>query len=412
MPQNPLKTPSRRLLLLVGTAALIIAGADATVGIVDRADASRQLVQWTNQTAVPTVQLAKLEHGAAVQSLVLPGNLQPQNKAAIYARVAGYLKSWQHDIGAEVKAGQVLALIDTPDLDQQLAQARANLATAKANERVTAVTAQRWQVLAGSQWVSQQANDEKAGAAAANKAITDAAQANVRQLEAMETFKSIVAPFDGVVTQRNTDVGALVNVGSGNAGQALFEVADLRKLRIYVQVPQAFSAGLTPGLKATFDMPQYPGQQFEATLVTTSRAMDANSRSMLVELQADNPDGKLAQGAYCQVHFQLPVDPNLVRVPATALMPVDQGIQVAVLAGGNKAVLKTVELGRDFGDSVEVTAGLAPSDQVIDSPLETLQSGDAVQLASRTGSAGAQLAGGAPQAGAQTAAAQPASTAN
>jgi len=399
MPQEPIKTPSRRLLLLVGAAALIVAGGDVTVGIVDRADANRQLVQWTNQEAVPTVQLAKLEHGAAEQSLVLPGTLQPSNKAAIYARVTGYLKSWQQDIGAEVKAGQVLATIDAPDLDQQLAQARANLATAEANERVAVVTAQRWHSLAASQWVSQQANDEKAGAAAANKAIADAAQANVRQLEALESFKSIVAPFDGVVTQRNTDVGALVNVGSGgNAGAALFEVSDLQKVRIYVQVPQSYSAGLTPGLKATFEMPQYPGQQFEATLITTSRAMDANSRSMLVELQADNPDGKFAQGTYCQVHLQLPVDPNMVRLPATALMPVDHGVQIAILGDGSKAVLKTVQLGRDFGDSVEVTAGLSPTDRVIDSPPETLQSGDAVQLAPTPGPATAQRAAAPPPA--------------
>ncbi len=385
MPQEPIKTPSRRLFLLFGAAALVVAGGVATLGIVSRAEASRQLVQWTNQAAVPTVQLAKLEHGAAEQSLVLPGNVQPYSKALIYARVAGYLKSWQQDIGAQVKAGQLLASIDTPDLDQQFEQAKANLATAEANERLAAVTAQRWQSLVASHWVSQQAYDDKAGAAAATKATADAARANVRQLEAMESFKSIAAPFDGVVTQRNTDVGALVNVGSGGtAGQALFEVSDLHKVRIYVQVPQAFSAGLTPGLKATFDMPQYPGQQFEATLVTTSHAMDANSRSMLVELQADNADGKFAQGTYCQVHFQLPVDPNMVRVPATALMLVDNGVQVAVLGEGNKAVLKTVQLGRDFGDSVELKAGLSPSDRVIDSPPETLQSGAAVQLVAAT----------------------------
>jgi RND family efflux transporter MFP subunit len=380
MPQDPIKTPSRRRLLLVGAAALAIAGSDVTFGIIGRADASRELVQWTNQAATPTVQLAKLEHGPADQSLVLPGDIEPYNKAAIYSRVAGYLKDWQQDIGAKVKAGQVLATIDTPDLDQQLAQAKANLATAEANERLANVTAQRWQSLATSQWVSQQANDEKAGAAAANKAIADAAQANVKQLEAMESFKTIVAPFDGVVTQRSTDVGALVNVGSGNA-PALFEVSDLHKVRIYVQVPQACSAALTPGMKATLDMPQYPGRHFEATLVTTSRAMDPSSRSMLVELQADNADGKFAQGAYCQVHFQLPVDPGMVRLPATALLPVDHGVQIAVLGSGNKTVLRTVQLGRDFGDSVEVTAGLSPTDRVIDSPPETLQSGDTVRVA-------------------------------
>jgi len=404
MSPEPLKTPSRRPLLLVAAATIVISGLIAADGILDRADANRQLVQWTDQQAVPTVRLAKLEHGSGGQDLVLPGTIQSYAKAAIFARVPGYLKSWQQDIGAEVKAGQVLASIDTPDLDQQLAQASANLATAEANERLAAVTAQRWQSLATSQWVSQQANDEKSGAAAATKAVADAARANVRQLEAMESFKSIVAPFDGVVTQRNTDVGALVNVGSGgsggSAGLPLFEVSDLHKVRIYVQVPQAFSAALTPGQKATFDMPQYPGQQFEATLITTSRAMDATSRSMLVELQADNPDGKFAQGTYCQVHFQLPVDPSMVRLPATALMPVDHGVQIAVLGDGSKAVLKTVQLGRDFGDSVEVTAGLSPTDRVIDSPSETLQSGDAVQLAPTPGPATAQRAAAPPPASA------------
>ncbi len=393
MSPDPIKTPSRRLLLLVGTVFVVAAGVTAAFGIMSRAGANRQLAQWTSQQAIPTVQLAKLDQGAAGQTLVLPGNIQAYNKASIYARVPGYLKSWEQDIGAHVTAGQLLASIDTPDLDQQLAQARANLASAQANERLAAVTAQRWQSLATSQWVSRQANDEKAGAAAAQKAIADAAQANVRQLEAMASFKTIVAPFDGVVTARNTDIGALINAGSGGTGQALFEVSDLHKVRIYVQVPQAFTAELHPGMKATFEVPQYPGQQFDASVVTTSNAMDANSRSMLVELEADNTDGKFAQGTYSQVGFQLPVDPNMVRVPATALMPVNQGVQVAVLGDGNKAVLKTVQLGRDLGDSVEVVAGLSPSDRVIDSPPETLQNGDAVQLAATAPSPGVQHAG-------------------
>jgi RND family efflux transporter MFP subunit len=210
----------------------------------------------------------------------------------------------------------------------------------------------------------------------------DANAANVRQLEAMQSFKQIVAPFDGVVTARNTDIGALINAGN-TAGQELFEVSDLHHVRIYVQVPQAFSADLRPGLKATFEMPQYPGRKFDANLVTTSNAMNATSRSMLVELQADNSDSKLLGGAYCQVEFQVPGDPNMLRIPATALMPVNGGAQVAVFDGG-KAVLKAIHLGRDFGDSVEVTAGLAPQDQVIDSPPETLRSGDVVQLAAPT----------------------------
>jgi RND family efflux transporter MFP subunit len=231
--------------------------------------------------------------------------------------------------------------------------------------------------------MAQQAADQAIADAAAKKAVMDADAAYVRQLEAMESFKQIVAPFDGIVTARNTDIGALINSGSA-AGQELFEVSDLHRVRIYVQVPQAFSADLHPGLRATFQMPQYPGQKFDATLVTTSNAMNAMSRSMLVELQADNLDGKLFAGVYCRVDFLIPNDPNMMRVPATALMPANRGMQVAVLGADNKVALKLIQLGRDFGDSVEVKAGLAPQDRVIDSPPETLQSGNAVQLAAAT----------------------------
>jgi RND family efflux transporter MFP subunit len=382
----PFKTPSTRRLLLAGIIALVAAGAIVTTGLVSRAHNRQDLVQWTNAQAVPTVALAQLSHGDVAQSLILPGNIQPYNKAAIYARVSGYLRSWNKDIGADVKAGEVLATIDAPDLDQQLAQARATLASAKANHDIAAITAGRNDILVKKQIVAQQLADQANADAAAKQAVMDADAANVRQLEAMQSFKQIVAPFDGVVTARNTDVGALINAGS-TAGQQLFEVSDLHRVRIYVQVPQAYSADLRPGLKATFEMPQYPGRKFDATLVTTSNAMDATSRSMQVELQADNPDGTLLGGSYCQVEFHIPGDPNMVRVPATALLPVDHGAQVAVLGDGNKVVLKPVQLGRDFGDSVEVTAGLAAQDRVIDSPPETLRSGDVVRLAAATPSA-------------------------
>jgi RND family efflux transporter MFP subunit len=380
MSADPIKTPSRRLLLLAAAIAMIAAGSVAVTGIVNRADASRKLVQWTDQHAMPTVQLAALDRGSGQQDLTLPGEIQPFNKALINARVSGYLKSWQNDIGAHVKAGDVLASIDTPDLDQQYSQGQADLATATANARLAAVTAQRWTTLVKSQWVSRQAADDKTGAAVATNATMQSATANVKRLQAMETFKSIVAPFDGVVTERNTDVGALINAGS-STGTALFEVSDLHKVRIYVQVPQAFAGQLHPGLTANFEMPQYPGQQFDASVVTMSHAMIASSRSMLVELQADNTEGKYFAGAYCQVHFQLPSDPNVVRVPATALVPANNGTDVAVMGAGNKVQLKPVQLGRDFGDSVEVVAGLSTTDRVIDSPPETLQTGDQVQLA-------------------------------
>jgi RND family efflux transporter MFP subunit len=392
MSPQPLKTLSPRQLLLVGIIALIAAGAIAANGLISRARDKQDLVQWTNAQALPTVTLATLQHGDANRTLTLPGNIQPYNKASIYARVNGYLKTWNQDIGAHVKAGDVLASIDAPDLDQQLAQAKATLASAKANYDIAVITANRNDVLVKKQAVAQQLADQTTADAAAKKAIMDASDANVRQLEAMESYKQIVAPFDGVVTARNTDIGALINAGNA-AGQQLFEVSDLNRVRIYVQVPQAFSADLRPGLKATFEMPQYPGQKFDATLVTTSNAVDATTRSMLVELQADNPDGKLFGGAYCRVDFQIPGEPNMVRLPATALIPVNRGAQVAVLGDGNKVVLKSIQLGRDFGDTVEVTAGLTPEDRVIDSPPETLQTGDTVQLAPPTPSSTATQAG-------------------
>jgi RND family efflux transporter MFP subunit len=367
---------------MIALVALTITGGVAAYGIIQRAHSAAQAAQWTDQQAIPTVALARLRRGPGVRKVTLPGTIQAYYRAAIYARVSGYLQSWQADIGAHVKGGQLLASIDTPDLDQEFAQAKADLATATANAQLAAVTAERWNALVKLQWVSKQTADDKNGSAAATKATMDAASANVKRLEAMEGFKNIVAPFDGVVTARKTDIGALIN--AGNAGQELFEVSDLHKVRIYVQVPQAFTAELQPGLQATFEMRQYPGQQFDAKVVTTSNAMELNSRSMLVELQADNADGKLFAGAYCQVHFQLPNNPNEMRVPATALVPADRGAQVAVLGNDGKAVLKPVQLGRDFGDSVEVVAGLSPSDRVIDSPPETLQSGDQVQLAATT----------------------------
>jgi RND family efflux transporter MFP subunit len=382
MSSAPTKTLSRRRLLMIALVALTITGGVAAYGIIQRAHSAAQAAQWTDQQAIPTVAFARLRRGPGVRKVTLPGTIQAYYRAAIYARVSGYLQSWQADIGAHVKGGQLLASIDTPDLDQEFAQAKADLATATANAQLAAVTAERWNALVKLQWVSKQTADDKNGSAAATKATMDAASANVKRLEAMEGFKNIVAPFDGVVTARKTDIGALIN--AGNAGQELFEVSDLHKVRIYVQVPQAFTAELQPGLQTTFEMRQYPGQQFDAKVVTTSNAVELNSRSMLVELQADNADGKLFAGAYCQVHFQLPNNPNEMRVPATALVPADRGAQVALLGNDGKAVLKPVQLGRDFGDSVEVVAGLSPSDRVIDSPPETLQSGDQVQLAATT----------------------------
>jgi RND family efflux transporter MFP subunit len=389
---SPQAGNTRRRLLITGIVALTAAGALVANGLVNRARSRQELQQWTNAQAIPTVALAQITHSDVGQSFILPGNIQPYNKAAIYARVNGYLKSWNKDIGAQVKAGDVLATIDAPDLDQQFAQAKATLASAKANYDIAAITANRYGILVKKQAISQQLADQASADEAAKQAIMDADEANVNQLEAMEDYKNIVAPFDGIVTARNTDIGALIIAGS-TAGLELFEVSDLSRVRIYVQVPQAYSANLAPGLKATFDVPQFPGRKFDATLVTTSNAINATSGSMLVELQGDNSDGKLLANTYCRVNFQIASDPNMVRIPATALIAVDRGAEVAVLGDGNKVALKSVQLGRDLGDSVEVTAGLAAQDRVIDSPPETLQSGDEVQLAEATPSSSSTPAG-------------------
>jgi RND family efflux transporter MFP subunit len=356
-------------------------------GFANRAQSKQEVVQWTSAQAIPTVALAQLTPGGTHQTLTLPGNIQPYNRAAIFARVNGYVKSWDHDIGSSVKAGQVLATIDAPDLDQQLSQANATLASVKANEHFATLTANRNNILVQKQIVAQQLADQTAADAAAKKAVVDANEANVRQLEAMQSFKTLAAPFDGVVTARNVELGALIS--SGGSGQPLFEVSDLHRVRIYVQVPQSFSAGLVPGVKATFEMPQYPGAQFDATLSHVSKSMNATSHTMQVELQADNAAGKFFAGSYCNVHFEIPTDPNLVKIPSTALVTGNQGTQVATVDSNGKVVLKSVQLGRDLGDSVEVLAGLSASDRIINNPAETLAAGDTVHVAAATPQSGA-----------------------
>src|SRR5467141_2212784 len=382
MPSEDIKAPGRKSLLTAAAAAVLMAGIVLSYGFIGRAQSKQEVVDWTNTHAIPTVALAALIPGSSHQTLTLPGNIQPYNRAAIFARVNGYVQAWDHDIGSPVKAGQVLATIDAPDLDQQLSQANATLASVKANEHFATLTANRNNILVQKQIVAQQLADQTAADAAAKKAVVDANEANVRQLEAMQSFKTLTAPFDGVVTARNVELGALIS--SGGTGQPLFEVSDLHRVRIYVQVPQSFSAGLVPGVKATFEMPQYPGVQFDATLSHVSKSMNATSRTMQVELQADNAAGKFFAGSYCNVHFEIPADPNLVRIPSTALVTGNQGTQVATLNGNNKVVLKNIRLGRDLGDSVEVLAGLSPSDRIIDSPPETLATGDAVRVAAAT----------------------------
>ena len=371
--------PGKRGLLTVAGAAVMFAAIVAGYGFTSRAQSKQEVLDWTNRQIAPTVSLASFIPTSPHQTLTLPGNIQPFNKAAIYARVNGYLKNWDYDIGTQVKAGQALAVIDAPDLDQQLSQAKATLASVRASLQLASLTASRNNVLLQKQVVAQQLADQADADAKAKEAVVDANEASVRRLEAMQSFKTLAAPFDGVVTARNVELGMLIS--AGGSGQPLFEVSDLHRVRIYVQVPQSFSAGLQLGTAATFEMPQYPGIQFEATLSHISKSINSTSHSMQVELQADNAAGKFYGGAYCNVHFQIPSDPNMIRIPSTALVVGNKGTQVAALDSNNNVVLKNVELGRDFGDSVEVVAGLSASDRVIDNPPETLANGDTVQVA-------------------------------
>src|SRR5467141_1405856 len=387
MPSEDIKAPGRKSLLTAAAAAVLMAGIVLSYGFIGRAQSKQEVVDWTNTHAIPPVALAALIPGSSHQTLTLPGNIQPFNRAAIFARVNGYVKSWDHDIGSPVKAGQVLASIDAPDLDQQLGQAKATLASVRANEQIASLTANRNNILLQKQIVAQQLADQTAADATAKEAVVDANEANVWQLEAMQSFKTLTAPFDGVVTARNVEIGQLIS--PGGSGPPLFEVSDLHRVRIFVQVPQSFSAGLVPGLKATFEMPQYPGVQFDATLSHISKSINATSHSMQVELLADNAAGKFFGGSYCNVHFELPTDANLVTIPSTALVTGNQGTQVDTLDSNNKVVLKNVQLGRDLGDSVEINAGLSPSDRIINSPPETLATGDAVRVAGATPSVAA-----------------------
>jgi RND family efflux transporter MFP subunit len=385
MPSEDIKAPGRKSLLTAAAAAVLMAGIVLSYGFIGRAQSKQEVVDWTNTHAIPTVALAGLIPGSSHQTLTLPGSIQPYNRAAIFARVNGYVKSWDHDIGSPVKAGQVLASIDAPDLDQQLGQAKATLASVRANHQIASLTANRNNILLQKQIVAQQLADQTDADAKAKEAVVDANEANVRQLEAMQSFKTLAAPFDGVVTARNVELGMLIS--SGGSGQPLFEVSDLHRVRIYVQVPQSFTAGLTVGMKATFEMPQYPGAQFEATLSHISKSINQNSHSMQVELQADNAAGKFFGGSYCNVHFEIPTDANLVKVPSTALITGNQGTQIATLDSNDKVVLRSVQLGRDLGDSVEVLAGLSPADRIINNPPETLASGDPVRVAQATSQA-------------------------
>jgi RND family efflux transporter MFP subunit len=377
--------PARKRHRLLGVVLVVVPAGAVVLGITgvlkrDRSEA--QLATWTRAQAIPTVNVVLPKRGTKNQELVLPGDVEAFYEAPIYARVPGYLKMWYKDIGAHVKAGEELAVIDTPDLDQQLNQAKQDLASVEASAKLADLTAKRWKSLLSSQSVSQQTVDEKVGDAAAKNALVAASQANVDRLAALENFKHITAPFDGVVTARETDIGALINVGSGaSAGVELFKVADIHQMRVYVRVPQAYTSQLQPGLVAYLKVAQYSQEVFKATLETTSNAITKESRTVLVELLADNKDGKLWPGTFAEVHFQLPPDSDIYHIPTSALVFRKHGLQVATVAGGDKVQLKPITPGRDLGTEIEVLSGIEPTDRVIDNPPDSINTGDVVKVA-------------------------------
>lgn len=378
-PEKPLTRRPKRL-GVIGIVIVVVAIAIAANGIIGRTSSKATLAQWTAAQAIPSVKVIKPIAGTGTQELILPGNIEAFYEAPIYARVSGYVKMWYQDIGAKVKAGQLLAEIDTPDLDQQLAQAKADLGTAQATASLADIGARRWQALQNSESVSQQAVDGHTGDAAAKKANVAASQANVQRLMAMENFKRITAPFDGVVTARKTDIGALINAGSG-AGPELFSVADLQQMRVYVKVPQAQAALLKPGMTAKLKLPQYPDRLFDATLTASANAVAKDSRSLLVQLLADNPGGLLWSGTFAEVHFQLPANPDILHVPTSAVLFRQNGAELAVVGPDGKITLKPVDLGRDLGTTVEVRSGITAADQVVDGPSDSIDNGDQVKIA-------------------------------
>jgi RND family efflux transporter MFP subunit len=373
--------PPRRKLAVAGAIGAVVVVVVVVSGIALRSADARKLKDWTDAQAVPTVTVIQPVRAAAGPALILPSRLEAYSRAPIFARVSGYLKSWHADIGARVKAGQLLAEIETPEVDQQLLQAKADLASAQANAALAGTTAKRWQSMLGTDAVAQQEVDERTGDYTAKKAIVAAAQANVDRLIATKGFARIVAPFDGVVTARETDVGALINAGSGGVGQELFAVSEVKQLRVYVQVPQNYAPMIHNGTTATLTVPAYPADQFTARVVAAADSVNASSGTTLVQLLVDNSEGKLLPGGFASLQFKLPTDANSLCLPASALVFNSRGLQVATLGQDGHVVFRKVTINRDLGDSIEIGSGLSPTDRVIDTPPDGLVDGDSVQIA-------------------------------
>ncbi|MDP9507086.1 efflux RND transporter periplasmic adaptor subunit [Pseudomonas protegens] len=381
---SPDHTPSRKRLMLLGIGSLSLAALLVANGLAARTRHERAVAAWTETAAVPQVLVLQPQPNVLGDTLRLPAHLEAWSKAPIHARVSGYLKDWSQDIGAKVSAGQVLAHIDSPDLDQQVAQARARMIQQQANARLAQTTAARWQNLLASHSISRQEADEKTSNAAAAKANADAAAADYARLSALEDYKTIRAPFAGTLTARHTDIGQLIKADN-DSDPELFDLADTHKLRLYVPIPQNYASVIRPGLVAQLSVPEHPGQHFSAQLLGDSTAIDPRSGTLLAQFVAANPDGALMPGDYAEATLAIPADTHGVSIPASALIFRAQGTQVAVIDSAKRVHLRSIHIGLDLGERLVIDQGLQASDHVIDNPPDALREGDLVQLADAGG---------------------------
>jgi RND family efflux transporter MFP subunit len=371
---------SLKVLLLVALLGVVIVAVIVWLGIASRAQASSTLNTETSDLAIPAVAVTTPKVTAGAQEIGLPGNMQAFIDTPVWARSSGYLKRWYVDIGGHVKQGQLLAEIEAPEVDQQLRQANAQLETAQANLKLSQVTAERYTNLFKTDSVSKQDVDNAVQDEAAKKADVTSAQANVSRLEQLVSFEKVTAPFSGVLTARNVDVGALVDQGANTPGKELFHVASIDTLRVYVSVPEMYSQASKPGVQAYLTLDEFPGRQFHGVVVRNANAIDQSSRTLLVEVDVKNPTGELLPGSYVSVHLKLPSRIPAVTVPSNTLLFRSEGLRVARVTDG-KAELVPVILGRDFGDSVELVAGIRQDDKVIVNPSDSLLNGEKVRIA-------------------------------
>ncbi len=383
-PEAPAGTP--RLSVASGLVLVVLLLAAAAglsfvlySGIARRVHADDDLRKETLDRAIQSVAVLHPKVGSLAEELVLPGNMEAFVATPLFARTSGYLRAWYFDIGSHVKAGQLLAEIEAPELDRQLDQARADVETAKANYELARTTAERYVALLKSESVAPQDVENKQGDLQARKAMVDSAVFNVRRLEETQRFEKLYAPFDGVITARNTDIGALIDAGANSPGKELFDLAATKRLRVYVNVPQANSRAARPGSPATLTLNEYPGRTFRGKIVRTAEAIDPASRTLLTEVDVENPTGELLPGAYVLAHFKLGAKSSGVVLPVNTLIFRSEGLRVAVVRGG-KAELTPVTMGRDFGNEVEIVSGVSPADEVIENPSDSLTSGAQVRV--------------------------------